>query len=385
MLRSSAPGAEPRLFGSNAAFLESLAPLDAADILQAAENIVKNAQDTASANDYGVTSGINTNRGEAESPDLEQNASTSVPPQRESSNPHKLLNAGDGFSKESKLLGKDGEHLMGPSSESEDSSDSENETDHGTDLSTMNEKIWRSSEKPSSEKLSISKLNALREAHSFFRANEETLNDILKRNQLAFVASRDDPQPGYCFYKSALPQTTDYDRKDGTHVETGNSLSCQDYIDHLKSISEKGAGRIAIFMIGGGHFAGMLVDPSTADAGSQLHYKILLHKTFHRYTTRRKQGGSQAAADEQKGGIHSAGSSLRRYNEKALEIEVRQLLFDWKDEIKNCSVIFVRSASSHGRRTLFDFDESPLVKCQHLVKKIPFTTYKAVSSRKSSI
>jgi hypothetical protein len=33
------------------------------------------------------------------------------------------------------------------------------------------------------------------------------------------------------------------------------------------------------------------------------------------YTTRRKQGGSQSASDASRGAAHSAGSSLRRYNE----------------------------------------------------------------------
>lgn len=49
-----------------------------------------------------------------------------------------------------------------------------------------------------------------------------------------------------------------------------------------------------------------------------------MHKTFHCYTVRAKQGASQSSRDNRSGGSHpkSAGASLRRYNENAL-IQVR--------------------------------------------------------------
>jgi len=40
---------------------------------------------------------------------------------------------------------------------------------------------------------------------------------------------------------------------------------------------------------------------------------------FIRYTTRRKQGGSQASNDNAKGKAKSAGANLRRYNEQMIE------------------------------------------------------------------
>lgn len=63
-------------------------------------------------------------------------------------------------------------------------------------------------------------------------------------------------------------------------------------------------------MLGGGHFAGAIFhgqDP-------------ILHKTFHCYTVRAGQGGSQSSRDNKSGGSQpkSAGASLRRYNEQAL-------------------------------------------------------------------
>ena len=66
----------------------------------------------------------------------------------------------------------------------------------------------------------------------------------------------------------------------------------------------------ALLMLGGGHFAGAVF------RGDQA----IVHKTFHAYTVRAKQGGSQGSADNKSGSSHpkSAGASLRRYNEMSL-------------------------------------------------------------------
>lgn len=47
----------------------------------------------------------------------------------------------------------------------------------------------------------------------------------------------------------------------------------------------------------------------------------MAHKTFHSYTVRARQGGSQSARDGKSGTNHpkSAGASLRRYNEAAFQ------------------------------------------------------------------
>ncbi len=110
-------------------------------------------------------------------------------------------------------------------------------------------------------------------------------------------------------------------------------------------------------MIGGGHFAAMIVSlapkVSKHSAGAdQRQANVIAHKTFHRYTTRRKQGGGQSANDAAKGAAHSAGSSLRRYNEAALEQEIRLLLTEWKDLIASCQLIFLRATGSSNRRIL---------------------------------
>lgn len=51
-------------------------------------------------------------------------------------------------------------------------------------------------------------------------------------------------------------------------------------------------GSWAVIMAGGGHFCAAIWDTKGV---------MVRHKTFHRYTSRRKQGGSQAAADEARG------------------------------------------------------------------------------------
>lgn len=51
--------------------------------------------------------------------------------------------------------------------------------------------------------------------------------------------------------------------------------------------------------------------------------EAIVHKTFHSYTVRAKQGGSQSTQDRSKGGSKSAGASLRRYNE-ASQLKVLQ-------------------------------------------------------------
>jgi hypothetical protein len=67
----------------------------------------------------------------------------------------------------------------------------------------------------------------------------------------------------------------------------------------------------AILMVASGHFAGGVFDENG---------NLQVSKTFHRYTTRRKQGGAQSGKDNTGKMAKSAGSTLRRYNEAALKV-----------------------------------------------------------------
>lgn len=136
-------------------------------------------------------------------------------------------------------------------------------------------------------------------------------------------------------------------------------------------------------MIGGGHFAAMVVAlaPKMGKKHTGVDERsatVVAHKTFHRYTTRRKQGGSQSANDNAKGNAHSAGSSIRRYNETALINEVRELLQSWKTMIDTADLIFVRATGATNRRTLFGPYEGQVLRNNDPRNRgFPFSTRRA--------
>jgi hypothetical protein len=139
-------------------------------------------------------------------------------------------------------------------------------------------------------------------------------------------------------------------------------------------------------MIGGGHFAAMVVSlvPEIrrgAGGTEERHPVVLAHKTFHRYTTRRKQGGSQSTNDNAKGNAHSVGSSIRRANEAALEAEVRGVLSDWQLLIESAELLFIRATGSTNRRTLLGpYDGQVLNSKDDRLRSIPFTTRRATQA-----
>ncbi|KAJ5759825.1 hypothetical protein N7520_006981 [Penicillium odoratum] len=140
---------------------------------------------------------------------------------------------------------------------------------------------------------------------------------------------------------------------------------------------------IFMCMVGGGHFAAMLVS-----LAPEIHRKqggiedrqarVIAHKTFHRYTTRKKQGGSQSASDAARGAAHSAGSSLRRYNEAALEKDIRELLIDWRKMIDTAELLFIRATGKTNRQILFDKHDGQVLKQNDpRIRGFPFNTRRA--------
>ncbi|KNC97880.1 uncharacterized protein SPPG_06872 [Spizellomyces punctatus DAOM BR117] len=119
-----------------------------------------------------------------------------------------------------------------------------------------------------------------------------------------------------------------------------------------------------LLMLAAGHFAGTVVNCKDGTA--------IVHKTFHRYTTRRKQGGAQSSNDQAKGKANSAGAGLRRYNEQALQKEIRDLLVEWKDYLSTSDLIFIRAPAA-SRKVLF-FDGGPLDAGHDRIRSFPFTT-----------
>lgn len=139
-------------------------------------------------------------------------------------------------------------------------------------------------------------------------------------------------------------------------------------------------------MIGGGHFAAAIISltPEVRKGHGgveERHAIVKAHKTFHRYTTRRKQGGSQSANDNAKGNAHSVGSSIRRANEAALVADIRNLLAEWKEMIDSAELIFVRAAGRQNRHTLFGpYDGQVLTSRDERIRGFPFSTRRATQN-----
>lgn len=146
----------------------------------------------------------------------------------------------------------------------------------------------------------------------------------------------------------------------------------------------------ALLMIGGGHFAGAIINhkPKSTkgnfvkpgDSILEHAVDVVVSKSFHRYTTRRKQGGSQSASDNARGKANSAGSSLRRANEAALTQEVRELLQSWKSELDGCDSIYIRANGSANRKIIVGYENSVLKNNDPRIKSFPFTTKRATTT-----
>ncbi|KAG9326924.1 hypothetical protein KVV02_001874 [Mortierella alpina] len=141
-----------------------------------------------------------------------------------------------------------------------------------------------------------------------------------------------------------------------------------------------------LILLGGGHFAAMVVDlggetNKAARQGSHARaIKVVAHKTFHRYTgkctmnmsksTLRKQGGTQSSH----GGCNSAGALVRMYNERALKLEVQELLEGWSQWIEKSEFVFMH-APGNNRRVLFHENSViSLADREGRVRSIPFVT-----------
>ncbi|XP_013399111.1 ankyrin repeat and zinc finger domain-containing protein 1-like isoform X2 [Lingula anatina] len=119
----------------------------------------------------------------------------------------------------------------------------------------------------------------------------------------------------------------------------------------------------AMFMTGGGHFAGAIFNEG----------KVVAHKTFHRYTVRAKRGTAQDARDAQGNAPKSAGATLRRYNIAALTQDIQSLIATWDDQLKECSKIFLR-APGNNRMIFFGGKSAPFRRNDPRISFIPFAT-----------
>lgn len=117
-----------------------------------------------------------------------------------------------------------------------------------------------------------------------------------------------------------------------------------------------------IILMGGGHFSASIIalNPyesvtSKKKATTERQMLVLAHKAFHRYTTRRKQGGAQSSQDASGRFAKSAGAQLRRYGEQALGEEVRALLATsrWRKGIEESERVWIRAGGRSARGVLW--------------------------------
>ncbi|KAI8391286.1 uncharacterized protein BYT42DRAFT_591877 [Radiomyces spectabilis] len=164
----------------------------------------------------------------------------------------------------------------------------------------------------------------------------------------------------------------------GLYRNLFTSLDDNCKIEKLQAEQYLGKPRIwTVLLMGGGHFAGAVLDitksPGVAETRHEKQMKMLEHKTFHRYTTRRKQGGAQSANDNAKGNANSAGAQIRRHNEQQLQQEIREVLSQWKKYIDASELVLVHAPSSN-KKIIYGYNEAILRKDDPRLRSIPFST-----------
>ena len=181
------------------------------------------------------------------------------------------------------------------------------------------------------------------------------------------------------------------ERSRAAKASTGPGLDAASALAALRSLRADDAKPWIVVLSRGGHFAAAVFDPSKFAGGADADERharhdgkiagtldavppasAVAHKTFHRYVVRAKAGGRQSTKDGAKS-IKSAGSSIRRANERALEEETAELLRSWRTHLSNAALIFV-STSKTDARALFDGKAPPLSKDDARVRRVPFMT-----------
>ncbi|KAF8998549.1 hypothetical protein BDQ17DRAFT_1543980 [Cyathus striatus] len=212
------------------------------------------------------------------------------------------------------------------------------------------------------------------------RSRSSSPSSVARIPQSALIWFHSPPHTQIGIYRTIFPPGT-------TQAQDG-------YLNALKDMQEKRERTWAMFMVAGGHFAGALVrvsqdiEDDEDDGGKKKKQKklkqkveteVLKHKTFHRYTTRRKQGGSQSVNDNAKGPAKSAGAQLRRYGEQALREDIRGLLEEWAENIDDCELVWIRASTSN-RRIFLGYDEAPIKKGDERLRTFPFPTRRPTQS-----
>lgn len=121
---------------------------------------------------------------------------------------------------------------------------------------------------------------------------------------------------------------------------------------------------VVVLLCHGGNFAGAVFDQNG---------KVVVHKTIHKYITRKKQGRRQSSQDKSKR-ARSIGSDIRRMNELHFTMQVQELIGKtWREYIDEAGVIFCH-APGHNKVQILCFEKGPFEKDDYRLRNIPFPT-----------
>lgn len=151
------------------------------------------------------------------------------------------------------------------------------------------------------------------------------------------------------FYRCIIPEN---------FTETNNTVMSNLEQSLLKPV------KCLIILFSAGHFAAGVFEGENSS----------VHKTFHRYVLRAKQGTVQSVRDNRGNAPKSGGAALRRHNEAALAADIQNLLNSWKKEyIDDCSHIFLRTPQ-YGKSVFYNGKAAPLERKDIRIRGIPFPT-----------
>ncbi|KAF5092819.1 hypothetical protein D0Z00_004393 [Geotrichum galactomycetum] len=272
-------------------------------------------------------------------------------------------------------------HNLAPFSEQEFEKaigDMDNESISGSDSDESDESDAEDKQEEDSEH----KLTALLNKTDLADSSEDNGTDepvTLNHTPFFMYNSKDlEDEKVYAIYKNLF---------DSKYVSNGYKSPEEEYKNNLAALESLDPnGTSAILMLGGGHFSGGIIKhkrlakqkPNLSNPFVDI--EVVVSKTFHRYTTRRKQGGAQSTSDSQRGKANSAGSSLRRANEAALEKEIRELLDEWRGHLDNVSSIYIRANGPTNKSILVNYPNAPISGKDPRIKSVPFTTKRATAS-----
>ncbi|KAL5792552.1 hypothetical protein ACOSP7_001146 [Xanthoceras sorbifolium] len=160
-------------------------------------------------------------------------------------------------------------------------------------------------------------------------------------------------------------ESVSYENDKVASVNDGQCLRESEVIERLNFLLHEPRNNThfrVVLLARAGHFAGCVFDGNS----------VVVHKTFHRYVVRAKAGKKQSSKDASGRTIHSAGASLRRYNELALKKDIQELLSSWKPYFDDSFCVFIHAPSTN-RQLLFNGDKPYFSNHRCAIQNVPLT------------